>query len=151
MHLFADAVADVIFDDAKLAFSEDSFDGVANGTEVDAGLDLFDAGPEGALGGLNHLLDGGRTLSSDEHGEGAVGVVTLVEDDEVEGGLVAFLEDVVGVGDAVDKFVVDGDTNRAGIGRVEKVIGDGGAAGDNLMAHPSVELALGLAGLDMGL
>lgn len=141
MHFFADAMADVISDDAEMAFFEDFFYGGADISDVGAGFYLINAGLEGFGGGAEELADGGAGgfVSANDHGEGAVGIVSLVEDDEVKGGFVAGLEDVVGIGGAMDEFVIDGDadgTRERGVG--EEVIGDAGTAGGDLVADPGV-------------
>lgn len=142
VHGEADAVSNVIFDDAEVATTKNGFDGVSDVAKVNTWPNLTDAGPEGGFGGLDHLFDGGAGLAN-VGGEGGVGVVALVFDDEVKGDLVAILEGNIGVGCTMDEFVVDGDADCARERRVKFIIGGLGAAGDDFATDPRIEFTFG--------
>ena len=59
VHTLINAVADIILDDTKVAFSEDFFNGSTNVANVSARLDLFNPFVERAFSDLNHFFDGG--------------------------------------------------------------------------------------------
>lgn len=117
-------------------------------SEVDSGADLVDACPECMLGSANHLFDGGAGFA-DDSSESGVSVVAFVFDNEIERNFVAVLECVVGVGGAVDEFVIDGDADGARKRWVEFVVGGFGAAGDDFATNPGVKFALGHADIDV--
>ena len=58
VHSLTDAVTDVVFNNAEMAFFQNLFDGVPDVADVSAGLDLLDSLPHGGFGDLNHFLDG---------------------------------------------------------------------------------------------
>ena len=88
VHFFADAVADVIFNYAEVATTQDALDSEADVAEMDAWGDLIDASPEGFFGGANHFLNGGIGVA-DDFSEGSIGVIAFPFNDEVETDFIA--------------------------------------------------------------
>ena len=89
VHAGADAVSDVILNDTEVTFFQNLFDSVTNVADVGTGFDFVDSFPHGGFGDGNHFLDGGTTLTADEHGKSGVGEIAVVIDVEVEGYFVA--------------------------------------------------------------
>lgn len=90
MHGLTDAVADVIFDDAKFGLTKDGLNGVADIAEVSTWADLVDAGPKRASGGGEEIFDR-RASRADDGGEGGISIVALIKNDEIERNFIAIL------------------------------------------------------------
>ncbi len=101
MHLATNAVTDVVFDDSEMGATENGFDGVTDIADMGTWTNFVDASPEASFGGLDKVFYGGIS-TTDDSGEGGVGVEALVFDDKVEGDFVTVFEGVVGIWRAMD-------------------------------------------------
>ena len=129
VHGAADAVADELADDAEALGLAELLDGGGDVAEPSANLALLDGLFERGLGDFEELCGFGRDLA-DGVGDGGVGVEAVDDDAAVDGEDVAFFEDALGVGDAVDDLVVDRGAEGGGIAVVALEGGDGAQFGD---------------------
>ena len=123
-------------------------DGGGDVAEAAADLALLDGRFEGGLGDFEELCGLGGDLA-DGVGDGGVGVVAVDDDAAVDGEDVAFVEDALGVGHAVDDLVVDRGAEGGGIAVVALEGGDGAEFGD-LFDGDLLEIHGGGAGNDVG-
>ena len=114
VHARADAVPDVLLDDAVLVARgpHERLDRVADVGESVAGACSPKTGPEGLLGHARELPDIGGDVA-DEHRESRISVPTIDDRSAVDGDDIAIGEVAV-AGDAVDDLLVDRDADVRG-------------------------------------
>ena len=78
MHIFANAVTNIIFNDAKMALSQNLFHSVTDSTDGGARFHLFNSLPHGRFGDTNHFFDGRTAFITDNHSKSGVGKITFV-------------------------------------------------------------------------
>ena len=100
MHGFANAVADVIFDDAEFASTKYLFDSIANVTKVYAGCDLVDTSPESGFSGFYHLLDGWISVAN-YGSESGVGVISFIFYNKIKADFITRFECIIAIRSAV--------------------------------------------------
>ena len=110
VHFEADAVTDIVADDAEFAAGEDFFYFETDVAGGGAGFKDVDAGVETVFCGGDEVLDGAFRFGVDDHSEGAVDASATISDGEVVADFISCFEDAVG-GNAVDELFVDRDAD----------------------------------------